>query len=196
MRKLTLVFCVLGVVLDGSLALGHTERYRSFLSAANENPTIPPEDSIGSGTSLVTFDLDLLTMRVETSFVNLTGNTTQAHIHCCADAPANVGVATQTPSFTGFPLGVKAGSMDTTFDMTLASSYNAPFLTANGGSVSAAFQSLYNGIAQGRAYFNIHTSFRAGGEIRGYYVLVPEPGALMLLLTGGSTLFVRRPRSR
>jgi hypothetical protein len=182
-------------VLGSSTAFGHIEKYRSFLSAANENPSIPPEDSIGSGTSLVTFDLDLLTMRIETSFANLTGNTTQAHIHCCADAPTNVGVATQTPSFTGFPLGVTAGSMDTTFDMTLASSYNAPFLAA-AGNVSAAFQNLYNGIAQSRAYFNVHSSFRGGGEIRGYYVLVPEPSSVLLLLIGSSAVLLRRRKAQ
>lgn len=175
--------------------MGHTEKYRSFLSAANENPTIPPADSIGSGTSLITFDLDLLTMRVETSFANLTGNTTQAHVHCCADSPTNVGVASQTPSFTGFPLGVKSGSMDTTFDMTLASSYNPAFVTANGGSISNAFQALYNGIAQGRAYFNVHSSFRAGGEIRGYYVLVPEPSSALLASIVAGVVMLRRRRS-
>ncbi|MGD9633187.1 MAG: CHRD domain-containing protein [Pirellulales bacterium] len=194
-RKLTLVFCALGLVLGGSSAWGHTEKYRAFLSAANENPTIPPADSVGVGTSLVTFDLDLLTMRVESSFSNLTGNTTASHIHCCADAPTNIGVATQTPTFSGFPLGVKAGSMDQTFDMTLASSYNPAFVTANSGSISSSFQALYDGIAQGRAYLNIHSSFRAGGEIRGYYMLVPEPGTFALMLFGMSGLLLRRRKA-
>lgn len=64
------------------------------------------------------------------TFSGLLGNTTASHIHA-ATAVAGVGtagVATQTPSFSGFPLGVKAGAMDTTFDMTLASSFNASYI--------------------------------------------------------------------
>jgi hypothetical protein len=144
----------------------------------------------------VTVDLDALTMRVETTFSGLTGTTTIAHIHCCVDPPGNVGVATPTPTFPGFPAGVTFGSYDNTLDLALASSYNAAFVTANGDSVDGAMNALLDGLDAGRAYLNIHTSFRSGGEIRGFLTLVPEPGtwALMIAGLGGLLLLGRRAR--
>jgi hypothetical protein len=167
--------------------------YSTALSGANENPTTP---SLGIGTALVTVDLDALTMRVETTFSGLTGTTTIAHIHCCVDPPGNVGVATPTPTFPGFPAGVTFGSYDNTLDLALASSYNAAFVTANGDSVDGAMNALLDGLDAGRAYLNIHTSFRSGGEIRGFLTLVPEPGtwALMIAGLGGLLLLGRRAR--
>lgn len=142
-------------------------------------------DSQGTGTSLVTVDDAALTMRVQAAFEGLTGTTTVSHIHCCVDAPGNVGVATPVPSFPGFPQGVTSGSYDQTFDLTLASSFNPAFVNSNGGTVDSARAALLAGLAAGRAYLNIHTSFRPGGEIRGFYArAVPEPGALVLLALG------------
>lgn len=143
----------------------------------------PPNASTGTGSATVTIDDVLNTMRVQVTFSGLTGTTTASHIHCCtADQTLAAGVATQTPSFAGFPLGVTAGSMDNTFDMTLASSYRAGFITANGGTVASAWAALLAGMAAGQAYLNIHTSAFPGGEIRGF--LVPEPATLSLLAFG------------
>lgn len=162
-------------------AQAHTQIYATTLSGANENPS---NASFGSGAAVVTVDLDLLTLRLQTTFAGLTGNVTASHIHCCTAAPGNVGVATQTPTFSGFPLGGTFGSYDRTFDMTLASSYNAAFITANGGTVSSAFTALVTGLDAGRAYLNIHSSFAPGGEIRGFLAPVPEPESYALLLSG------------
>ncbi len=171
-----LLFCAV------QLASAHTVKYAFDLSGGAEVPVVVTG---GTGSALVTFDLDLVTMRVEAEFSGLTGNTTASHIHCCDfQANTNAGVATTTPSFTGFPLGVKSGTYDHTFDMTLTSSYRAQFLTANGGSVANALQSLLNGLDSGQAYFNVHTSFVASGEIRGQAVAVPEPASALLALIG------------
>lgn len=105
-------------------------------------------------------------------------------------------VATQLPSFDGFPLGVTAGSYDHTFDMSLASSYNSTFVTNNGGTVSSAFNALVFGLDAGMAYLNIHTSLFPGGEIRGLLSPVPEPESYALLLAGLGVLalFTRRTK--
>lgn len=184
MRRLALLCCV-GVLVWAGRAQALELKYRIFeMNGLLESPV---NDSLGTGSGLVTFDLDLLTMRVEAQFSGLTGNTTASHIHCCTLPTA--GVATQTPSFTGFPLGVTAGSYDHTFDMTQASSYNAAFITANGNSISAAFQALLDGADAGAAYLNIHSSYRAGGEIRGFLQLVPEPGSCALAALGSIALW-------
>jgi hypothetical protein len=187
-------------VLAAALALfgaaptfAHVIVYTAVLSGAAENPPVLPPDTVGSGNAVVTLDEDLKTMRVQVTFADLTGTVTASHIHCCVAPPTNVGVATTTPTFTGFPSGVKSGSYDHTFDMALAASYNPAFVTAT-GSVDNAFQTLVNGLDAGQAYLNIHTSFRSGGEIRGYLQPVPEPQAWLTLGAGlvGLMLFAGR----
>ncbi len=162
-------------------AAAHEQIYVAALNGATENPA---NASLGGGAGIVTFDLDLFTMRVQTTFAGLSGNVTASHIHCCIAAPGNVGVASQTPTFTGFPLGGSYGSYDHNFDMTLVSSYNASFINNNGGTPSTAFTALLVGLDAGRAYLNIHSSFAPGGEIRGFLVAVPEPESYALMLGG------------
>jgi hypothetical protein len=160
------------------------------MSGLLENPT---NDSTGFGSALVTFDLDLLTMHVEAEFGGLKGTTTASHIHCCAAFPTNTIVATTTPTFVGFPLGVTAGTYDHTYDMTLASSYNAAFITAHGGDIGQALEDLLAAAHAGNmAYLNIHSSFRSGGEIRGYLQFVPEPTSLVLVAISILALPLRR----
>ena len=166
-----------GCLLAAAVALpatAHETVYKATLNGASE---APPNVSPGFGTATVTFDFDAVTMRVETSFSGLLGNTTASHIHCCTAVPGTgtAGVATTTPTFPGFPLGVTSGSYDHTFDMSLASSYNPAFITSHGGTISSAMNALIFGLDAGETYLNIHTSVFPGGEIRGFLVAVPEP---------------------
>lgn len=152
--------------------------YKATLLGSNENP---PNATTGTGTALVTIDGTNMTLDV--AFQNMTNPTTIAHIHCCAAAPANAGVATGVPTFPGFPAGVTSGTYLQTFDMTLASSYNPAFVTAQGG-VAQAFAALVGGLGSGRAYLNIHTAVFPAGEIRGNFSAVPEPATWALMITG------------
>ncbi len=175
-----------GCLLAAAVALpatAHETVYKATLNGASE---APPNVSPGFGTATVTFDFDAVTMRVETSFSGLLGNTTASHIHCCTAVPGTgtAGVATTTPTFPGFPLGVTSGSYDHTFDMSLASSYNPAFITSHGGTISSAMNALIFGLDAGETYLNIHTSAFPGGEIRGFLVAVPEPSTYALMLAG------------
>jgi len=166
--------------------------YTSFLTGPNESPT---NNSPATGSALVTIDTLLHTMQVQVSFSGLTGNTTASHIHSPTAAPGTgtAGVATITPTFTGFPLGVTSGTYNQTFDLTSTSSYNPAFVTANGGTTAGAEAALLAGLAADEAYLNIHTSTFGGGEIRGFLVPIPEPATVGLAgLALAGLIFVRR----
>ena len=164
---------VIAVVMIGTAAPADAAvvTYWTNLNGANE---APPNASPGVGAAQVDIDVVAHTMRVQASFAGLLGNTTACHIHAptAVAGTGTAGVATMTPSFTGFPLGVTAGAMDQTFDLTLAASFNAPFVTANGGTAAGAEAALALFMSQGRAYFNVHTSVVGGGEIRGFLTLL------------------------
>jgi hypothetical protein len=179
MKKLTLALIPLVLCFAaGTQATPIT--YFADLSGANE---VPANGSPGTGEVFVTYDSDTHMLEVSATFADLLGNTTAAHIHCCTTVPfnGNAGVATQTPSFVGFPLGVTAGSFSNIYDLTMASSWNQGFINSSGG-IAQAEARLAAGLAGGATYFNIHTTAFGGGEIRGF--LVPEPGTLALLAMG------------
>lgn len=170
-------------------ASGAIEVFSAQLTGAQESP---PVVTTGSGWGVFTYDDVAHTLRMEVTFSGLVGNTTAAHIHAStALVPftGNTGVAVHPPSLLNFPLGVTSGSYDQTFNMTLTSSYNASFITANGGTTAGAEAALLSTMRTGRAYFNIHSSFAGGGEIRGY---IPTPGAAGVLGLAGLVAMRRR----
>ena len=168
----------------------------TYLGTLTGSAEVPPTGSPGSGSVLVTFDLAAHILTVSATFANLVSNTTAAHIHCCTALPfsGNAGVATQTPSFALFPLGVTSGSFSQTLNTALASSYNPAFVSMFAGGVPAAEAAISTGLAAGTTYFNIHTTMFPGGEIRALLVAaVPEPSTIGLIGAGlvGIVILVR-----
>ena len=169
--------------------------YFTYLDGPSESP---PNASPGTGTALVDIDLAAHLLHVQAIFANLIGPTTAAHIHGPTALPGvgTAGVATATPTFLGFPLGVTSGTYDNTFDTTLLSTFNGSFVTANGGTAAGAEAALAASLAAGKSYFNIHTSAYPGGEIRGFLQPVPEPGTAGLLAMGLFGLLLTGLKSR
>lgn len=157
------------------LAAGASHGAPVYLAGSLSGPAESPANaSPGTGTTLVTYDSATQLLTVSFSFSGLQGTTTAAHIHCCTAVAntANAGVATQTPTFSGTPLGVTSGTYQNTFDLTQAASWNAAFITANGGTPASAEAAFAAGLLANKTYLNLHTTSFPGGEIRAF--LTPQ----------------------
>jgi hypothetical protein len=176
--KASLIVVLAAVLLGGTADAALV--YTAHLDGPSEDT---PNASPATGFSTVTYDALAHTLQVEVTFADLLGPTTAAHIHAPTDNPltGTAGVATQTPYFSGFPIGVTSGSYDHTFDLTDAASFNGTYVTANGGTAAGAEAALATAMADGKAYLNIHTNVVPGGEIRGFLVAVPEPASAALV---------------
>lgn len=181
-------------LLAATLALGSTAASAHSILFAG---TFAPEavGATGSGTLSLEYDEHGHTLLINATWSGLSGNTSNAHIHCCT-AAANAGTAGVALAQSGmlplFPLGVTAGSYTRLIDLTQTSQYSASFVTASGGTAAGAEARLIANLASGQAYFNIHTSTFGGGEIRAFVTAVPEPDTYALMLGGLGLLALRR----
>jgi hypothetical protein len=185
MKILLSAFLILALAVFGLPTQGFTGaiHFKTALDGPREDP---PNDSPGTGSATGILDTAGHFLQLHVTFQDLIGTTTASHIHAATalSFAGNAGVATMLPSFVGFPLGVTAGTMDQTFDLTLASSWNPTFINNSGGGTPAGAEAaLAAAILSGRAYLNIHSTFRPGGEIRGFLV-VPAPATMLLFGTG------------
>lgn len=186
MKKVQTFFLALfPALLFSNVASAAIVHYTVTLDGPSE---FPANASPANGLGTVDYDDVAHTLTLDMIFSDLLGNTTASHIHAATLLPftGTAGVATTTPSFAGFPLGVKSGTFYNVLDLTAASSYNPSYVTANGGTPAGAEAALAAAMAAGQAYWNVHSESFTGGEIRGFLV-TPIPAAVWLL---GSALGV------
>jgi hypothetical protein len=205
-NKLVVAAVLILAVVSCSVAHAAVFPYSVSLCGPCESPA---NTSPGTGSGTVTYDDVAHTLAMNVNFSGLTGTTSAAHIHAPTpisgtfptntpaqnSAAMTASVATQVPSFVGFPLGVTSGSFSNTLDLTQSSSWNPAYISSNGGTPAGAEAAFATALAQGRAYFNIHTSTFGGGEIRGFPVLIPEPATLLLCLVAVTPLVAARRRN-
>src|SRR6267142_3528198 len=128
---------IVPMLLAGALnARATLFQYAVTMDGPSESPA---NASPATGFGTVNYDSTLHTLALNFSWSGLTGTTTASHIHAATTTPGagTAGVATTTPTFAGFPLGVTSGTYDNTLDLTLASSWNNSYITANGGTTAS-----------------------------------------------------------
>jgi hypothetical protein len=184
-RLLGFLFAVL--LLAGT-CLANTTTYTVALSGPAE---AVPTPSPGVGAATLVYDDVLNDLMLTMSFSGLLGPTTASHIHAATAIPftGTAGVATRTPTFSGFPTGVTSGSYSTTLDLDSLASYNPAYVTAHGGTAASASVDLLAALNDGKAYLNIHTSSFPGGEIRGFIVRVPDACSTLVILGAALSFF-------
>jgi len=127
-------------------------QYTVSLSGPNESPA---NASPGTGSGSVNYDDVNHLLQLQVTFSGLiptNSGTTASHIHAATVNPfsGTAGVATTTPSFAGFPLGVTSGSFSNTLDLTLSSSWNPAYVTAH-TDIAGAESALAAAMAGGQA---------------------------------------------
>jgi hypothetical protein len=154
----------------------------------------PSVTTSGTGTGTVDYDDVAHLLTLQASWSGLTGTTTASHIHAPTTTPFVIGgggVVITPGTLPSFPAGVTSGSYSMTLDLTSSSTYPAAYITANGGTTAGAEAAITTAFAQGRAYWNIHSSFAGGGEISGFLTAVPEPSSLALVGLGIAAIAAR-----
>jgi hypothetical protein len=138
-------------------------------------------NSPGTGFGTALYDDVAHTLAIDVTFSGLLGTTTNSHIHAPTSAAfaGSANVATTTPTFANFPMGVTSGSYSNVLNLTQGSSFNPSY---NGGVNQEA--ALVAALFANKAYWNIHSSVVPGGEIRGFLTQVPEPATASLMGLG------------
>lgn len=151
---------------------------------------------MGTGSALISFDTGTHVLSYSGSFSGLSGTSTASHFHCCVAPPGTVGIAVDAPSLLGFPIGVSAGSFDAFLDLDDPANFSPAFLSNNGGTTESATAAFLQGVQDGHAYMNIHSSAFGSGEIRGFLAPIPEPSSYALMALGLAALGVATRRRR
>ena len=193
MRVTLTAVCAAAAMAASLPAAASVVTYFTTLSGAAE---IPPNASPGTGSATVTYDDSTSKLSLHVEFTGLIGTTTASHIHCCTAAAGagTAGVATTTPTFAGFPLGVHSGIYDALLDLDAATSWNPGFISSHGATIASAKSDFLTGLSAGKTYLNVHSTFAPGGEIRGFLQQVPEPASYGLALGGLAMLALARRR--
>ncbi len=188
LRQLTLrasaaVAAVMLTVLTG--AAHATIMFTATLDGLQETPVPVITPASGTATGALTGSAGSWVFEYSITYADLTApiapiGITGAHLH---EAPP--GVSGGVKHF----LDGSAGYLGTT-DGTITGDWRYDDAS------NPLTDDLANALLAGNIYINLHTQFVLSGEIRGQYIRVPEPAAIMLLAFGLTLLVLVRRRRR
>jgi len=175
LRSLCRSAVVVAVAVTASTSAEAQTSFISFLNGAQETPTPVVTPAFGNGTVLLNAAQNQITINL--TFQGLLAPVTVAHIHN----------------------GAFGASGPVILDIRSLIDFSARDFTSGAifGRVLNVTPAQASVLLAGNGYFNIHTSFAPGGEIRGQINVVPEPSTYLLMATGlgGLMLFARRRRT-
>lgn len=161
------------------------------LLAGNE-PGVVSGGSGGEFSTGITFDdvSKLISISVNwgsaNGYTNLTGVSTNAHLHITGNPNGNNGVADFIQ--TGGPaLDLQMDAVNFTTNTSASGGSIVGSATLNGTNEAA--------LLAGKLYLNVHTATNGGGEMRGFLVQIPEPSASLMSITALGVLALRRRRA-
>lgn len=189
MRQIVTVLALAGALMAVPFGSAAVLTWTANLDQSQENP---PTGSPAMGFGTVEFDDETNVLSLDLEWMNLTSLATMAHIHCCTDPSGNAGVVLDLwlPPDSRPTTGTYSAMYD--LDDPGNGPFREAFVTANGGTALGAFGALATQMDQMRAYYNIHTEQFGPGEIRGNLAPIPEPGSVVLLLSGVGAVFAAR----
>ena len=108
------LFTTLAIAATLGIAPGAHAAIVTYLVSLDGPSESPPNASPGTGSAQVDVDATAHTLHLHVTFSGLLGTTTASHIHAptLVAGTGTAGVATTTPYFLGFPIGVTAGTYD------------------------------------------------------------------------------------
>jgi hypothetical protein len=176
-------------VLLASGAFAAPISYVAQLSGANHNPA---SGSLATGTATLVIDTAVHTIQLSVTYSGIASGH-QAFLHCCVTPPGNVSASTAALPF--FP-SANSGTYNVTLNMLSTGFWSQFFVQSNGNTFAGAEAAFAPGLAAGRAYFNIVSNNFPNGEIRGFFMPLPEPGFPALVASAAAMLAwsVRRPK--
>ena len=151
-------------VVAAALTLAPISAEASVIKFVTE---LEPEQpgATGTGSVVLWFDTIAQSLTIDAEFSGLSGLTSVAHIHCCTAVPGvgTVGVAFTPGTLPGFPAGVQEDEYlcDSRAGRRGELHRRVPQQLRPGGipaGAAGASAALLQGMYDGKAYFNVHTS--------------------------------------
>jgi hypothetical protein len=158
MRRLSLAFAGLFVLLVSSQAQAQTVNFTAALHGGNENPAVLT-GSVGTGTVSVNLATQVVTYRIDV--YNMPVGTTASHFH--VGAPGVNG-----PVVVNFTVQPNISN-----DFAISGTASATDLTARAAQGINSWEDFLQALLLGNVYMNVHSTANPGGEIRGQVVRVP-----------------------
>ncbi len=159
-RRRVLLLFVASLFVMGGTARAASLQFEAFLDGLQETP---PNASPGYGSAMLTLNDVTGAWTLTGTFDSLISTTNAAHIH----GPAAPGASAAVIAPLTYSIGVTSGT-----------------LSGSGTFTAPQMADLQNGLY----YVNLHTQLFPGGEVRGQFAGVPEPGSLVLLACGAAGL--------